>query len=187
MSGIQLAQSSQGELAAIVALLVLACIVGAVAARRYAPAVSVGLAGLLVAGSLAFFISAADGRRGVIEHVVIYASAGLAMGGLLGLAFLRARGPVAPLRIAAIIVAASAPVTGLVALVSLQHACPLYVTRGSGYCYHTHDVLGGWTAGAAIALTLDLLVVAFLLAISARQSRLAIEDAALLRPLSARP
>jgi hypothetical protein len=55
---------------------------------------------------------------------------------------------------------------GLAALISIQHACPLYVTKGAGACYYEHDVLGGWSAAAAILIALDTALIGVLLMIS---------------------
>jgi len=85
------ADVSQGELAAIAAALVAACITDAVLARCRAPAVSLGLAAAAVTGVIGFFVSPADGPRGVPQDVVLWASGGLAVFGLLGLIFLPGR------------------------------------------------------------------------------------------------
>jgi hypothetical protein len=101
---------------------------------------------------------------------MISASVCLTVSGLIALCFFRPYSPVRTLRRTAAAIAVSAPVVGLLALLSLQHACPLYVTRGSAYCYYGDDVLGGWSATAALMLSFDLLVIGFLIWLSARQS-----------------
>jgi len=168
--------ASQGELAAIAAVLTVVCIAGSVLARRRVPAVSIGLAGGLITGLIAFVISSADGRRGVPQDVVVWASIGLVLYGLVALFVLPAPAPAASWRRFGAVIVLCAPLLGLVTVSALQHACPLYVGRGSGFCFYYADVLGGWTAGAAIALSIDLLFVAFLIGVSAVRYRRSSSD-----------
>jgi Kef-type K+ transport system membrane component KefB len=163
-------RQSQSELAAIAVVLCLACIGGAVFARTRAPAVTVALTTGFTTGVLTFFLTSRDDPHGVPLAVVMSASAALTVSGLFALAFFRVYSPARTLRRAAAVIVACAPVVGLLALLSLQHACPLYVTRGAAYCYYDDDVLGGWSAAVAIIISLDLLVIAFLVWLSARQS-----------------
>ncbi|HVQ87420.1 MAG TPA: hypothetical protein VMT88_04470, partial [Actinomycetes bacterium] len=132
MSGFIEAQASQNELFVIAAVLTLACIAGAVSARKQAPAVSVGLATALTIGVVTFIISSHEGPQGVPLLVLMSASVGLAGSGLTAAFLLPANAAAGTLRRAAAATAASAPFVGLVILFSTQHACPLYVGRGSG-------------------------------------------------------
>ena len=134
---------------------------------------SVGLTAGLVAGLIAFFISSADGPRGVPQDVVAWASVALAVCGLVALFFFPAHGNATSLRRVAVVLVLCAPLLILLSLLSLQHACPLYVGRRSGFCYYQDDVLGGWSAAAAVAIGFDVLIIAVLVGVSARQSRLA--------------
>lgn len=110
------------------------------------------------------------------HDVVLGASGGLPEIGLLGLVFLPGRAPAARSWRATTVAAVCAPLVGLVVLFSVTDACPLYVTRGSGYCYYYFDMLGGWAASVAIAVGLDVLGIAFLLGVSAWQARLALHE-----------
>lgn len=169
MIGVQRTSGSLEGLAMIGSVLVGACIAGAVLCRRLAPGVSLGLAGGLLAGVLGFFVSSADGPKLVPAEVVIWASCGLGAFGLIGLLVLPGHPPAAPLRHAAVAVALAAPFVAVALGSLLVEACPLYVTRGAGYCFYDFDMLGGWAAGVAIGL--DLLSIAFLLGVSAWQAR----------------
>jgi hypothetical protein len=171
MSGFVEAQASQNELVAITGVLSLACIIGAVFARKQAPAVSVGLATALTIGAITFIISSHEGPQGVPLLVLMAASVGLAGAGLTSALLLPAQVTTETLRRAAAATAATAPIMGLVVLLSIQHACPLYVGRGSGFCnYDNQDQLGGWTAAAAVIIGLDMLLIALLLWITAMRS-----------------
>lgn len=170
MSGFVEAQASQADLAAIAAVLSLACILGALFARTRAPAVSIGLVTALTIGVITFLVSSHTGPHGVPLLVLMSASVGLAGSGLLAVLMLPSHTPARSLRRAAAVFLASAPLIGLVALLSIQHACPLYVMRGSGFCHYDEDVLGGWTAAAAVIIGLDMLLIALLLWITAKRS-----------------
>jgi len=171
MTGFVEAQASQGELFAITAVLSLACIVGAVFARKQAPAVSVGLATALTIGVITFIISSHESPRGVPLLVLMSASVGLAGAGLTAAFLLPAHAPAGPLLRTAAVTAASAPLVGYLALISIQHACPLYVGRGSGFCnYDNRDQLGGWSAAALVIIGLDMLLIALLVWITAKRS-----------------
>jgi hypothetical protein len=121
----------------------------------------------LIIGVITFVISSREGPHGVPLLVLMLASIGMAASGCVAVYFVPAHAPAASLRRAAAATAATAPIVGLLALFSLQDACPLYVTRGSGFCHYDEDVLGGWTAAAAAIISLDLLVIALLLWITA--------------------
>ena len=171
MSGFIEAQASQDKLAAITAVLSLACLLGAVFARKRAPAVSVGLVTALTVGVITFLISSHEGPQGVPLVVLMAASVGLAGSGLLAAFLMPADAPAGPLRRAAAATAVSAPVVGAMALISIQDACPLYVGRGAGFCNYDHqDQLGGWSAAAVLIIGLDILLVALLLWIAAKRS-----------------
>ncbi len=73
-------------------------------------------------------------------------------------------------------VALAAPFVAVALAYLLVTACPLYRTRGAEYCFYDFDMLGGWASGVAIAIGLDLLGIAFLLGVSARQARKAGSD-----------
>ncbi|MFZ0322863.1 MAG: hypothetical protein WAN48_01900 [Actinomycetes bacterium] len=171
MSGFIVVHGSQDELAAIAAVLSLACVIGALFARTRAPAVSVGLGTALTIGVITFLIGLRDGPHGVPLLVLMSASVGFAGSGLLAVLLLPTQTAARSLRRAAVVILASSPLIGLLALMSMQHACPLYVGRGSGFCnYGTQDQLGGWTAAAAIIVALDMLVIALLVWITAARS-----------------
>lgn len=156
-------------LASITATIAGAALVGAVVAKRHAPAVTAGLIGGLIAGTIGFFVEVADGPHYAPQTVAVWASAGLAVCGLTGLFVLHASEPGERLFVAALLVAVLAPFVGAAALLLLQEACPLYV-RGRSYCFYDIDVLGGWSAGVATLIGLDLLGIAFLLVVSAWQA-----------------
>ena len=171
MSGFDVVHGSQDELAAAAGVLSLACIVGALVARKRVPAVSVGLATALTIGVITFLVSSHEGPRGVPLLVLMSASVGLTGSGLLAVLLLPAHAPARSLRRAAAMIVATAPLVVLASLTSMQHACPLYVGRGSGFCnYDNQDQLGGWTAAAAVIVGLDLLVIALLVWITAARS-----------------
>ena len=171
MSGFVEAQASQSELAAVTFALSLACVIGAVSARKQAPAVSIGLATALTIGFITFLIGSHEGPQAVPLLVLMSASVGLAGSGLTAAFLLPAHAAAGPLLRAAVAAAVSAPIMGLLVLFLTQHACPPYVGRGSGFCnYYNQDQLGGWTAAAAVVIGLDLLLIALLLWITAMRS-----------------
>jgi uncharacterized membrane protein len=53
----------------------------------------------------------------------------------------------------------------------VQQACPLYVTRGSGYCFYDFDMLGAWASGVAFLAGIDALVLMTLFLVSGRQAK----------------
>ncbi len=155
----------------IAGVLAAATAAGALIARPRAPAVTIGLVGALVAGVVGFFVAGVDGPHGVPQEVGVWASLGLAVFGLLGLALAPARPPARPLGRATLIVALAAPVLATVLRFAVGIACPLYVTRGARYCFYDVDLLGGWAAAVTVMLAGDLLGIAFLLGVSAWQAR----------------
>ena len=165
------ATGSPAGLATIAASLVAASVVGAILSRRRAPAVTVGLIGGLLAAVVGFLVAASDGPHGVPQEVGIWASLGLAIFGLLGLVLLPGRPPARVLWRATLIVALLAPFAAAVLRFAVGAACPLYVTRGAGYCFYDVDLLGGWAAAVTVMLAGDLLGIAFLLGVSAWQAR----------------
>ena len=171
MGLLAVAETKPWLLAAVTAAIALAAAVGAMVARRRAPAVATGLAGGLIAGAIGFLVGVVDGPRDTPQVVALWASGGLAVCGIAGLLVLRGRPPATRLLIAAGVVALLAPLVAGIVLLLLQVACPLYV-GGRGYCsYGGIDFLGGWSAGVAILVGLDLLGIAFLLAVSGVQAR----------------
>lgn len=112
------------------AVLVGACIAGAVLCRRRAPAVSLGLAGGLLAGVFGFFVSSADGLKLVPADVVLWASCGLGALGLIGVLVLPGRPAAAPLRHAAVAVVLAAPfVAAAVGYLLVKGLPPLHHAR----------------------------------------------------------
>jgi len=156
-------------LVSIVVLLLAVMLVGGAVAASRAPAVTFALFAGVTWGFIGYAVSIDHGRRGVPADVATWASCALLVGGVLGLVVAPARGSRRSLRRAAGIVLAVAPVAVAVLLLLLRDACPLYVTRGSGFCYYDFDVLGGWTTGVAALFVVDLIVIATVLLLSARQ------------------
>lgn len=163
-------------LAAIAAGLVTAGAAGAVGSRRRAPAVTLGLAGGMFAGVIGFLVAGSDGPRNVPQEVGIWASLGLAAFGLLGLLVFAGRPGARPLWRATWIVVLAAPLAAAALRFAVGAVCPLYVTRGAGYCYYDVDLLGGWAAAVTVMLAGDLLGIAFLLGVSALRARHAGRD-----------
>jgi hypothetical protein len=165
------ATGSPLALAVIAVGLAGASVAGAVVSRRRAPAVTLGLVGGLLASVVGFAVAASDGRHGVPQEVGIWTSCGLAVFGLLGLIVLPGRPPARPLWRATLTVALIAPFAAATLRFAVGAACPLYVTRGAGYCFYDVDLLGGWAAAVTVMLAGDLLGIAFLLGVSAWQAR----------------
>lgn len=140
----------------------------AAATTRRIPAVSLALLGFVAAGGFGFYVSAADGPRGVPGDVAVWASSGLGAGGLLGLAFTSPRTRARDLRRAAMWFLALTPFVAAVVAVALLSACPLYVTEGARYCYHSVDVLGGWISAVTVLAVLDMLALSVICLASAR-------------------
>jgi hypothetical protein len=143
----------------------------AVALARRAPALSVALLGFVAVGAFGFYASARDGPRGVPEDVAAWASCGLGAGGLLGLAFSSPPASARSLRRAARWFFALTPSVAAVVALALLQACPLYVTQGARYCYHSIDVLGGWISSVTVLVVLDMLALALICLASSRAAR----------------
>jgi hypothetical protein len=148
-----------------------ACVVGAALLVRHAPAVSIGLIGALGAGVVAFFVAAADGRHGVLAVVASTASAGLVVGGTIGAVVTRGQPPSSTLWRSAVACAVLALFGAALTFFALQQACPLYVTRGAGFCFYDFDMLGAWASGVTFLFIVDVLVVVALLLISGLQAK----------------
>jgi hypothetical protein len=172
------ATGSPVALAVIAIALVGASIAGAVVSRHRAPAVTLGLVGALIAAVVGFAVAGTTGPHGVPQAVGIWASLGLAIFGLFGLLVLRGRPPARQLWRATVTVALIAPFAAATLRLAVGAACPLYVTKGAGYCFYDVDLLGGWAAAVTVMLAGDLLGIAFLLGVSAWQARRAERAAA---------
>lgn len=146
-----------------------AIVAGGMLFAKRAPAVSLGLLGSLLGAFIGFFVSAADGPRGVPAGVAEWASGGLVAFGVVGVLATRARPPAKFLRRAAMEVLIVAPIVAAILAVLLLSACPLYVN--GGYCsYENVDQLGGWVTVVVILFLLDAVVLATLLLVSASQA-----------------
>jgi hypothetical protein len=144
-------------------------VAGAVVAVRRAPAVSIALVGSLLISVHTFLYVRPEGPRGVPVRVGASSFVALAAFGLFGLVVTRPRASRERLRRAALWACLLAPVAAVGLWLLLAEACPIYVTKGSGLCFHMVDVLGGWLTGAAILLGLDLLTLGAILAVAASQ------------------
>jgi hypothetical protein len=138
---------------------------------RHAPAVSVALFGAVGAGIYGFFISAAHGPKGVPAETVGWATMGLVAGGLIGLVVTRGKPPSSFLWHTAVGCLIGLPFGALLLFLLIDEACPLYVTRGAGYCFYDFDMLGAWATEVTFFLSLDVLVVIALLLVSGRQAK----------------
>ena len=146
-------------------------VAGGILFLRHAPAVNFALFGGLAGGLAGFFVSVADGPRGVPTDVTAWASWSLVVSGVVGLLATRGRPPAKFLRRAAVGFLSLGPVVGGSVAVLLVHTCPLYVTRHAGFCYYSVDVLGGWITEVTMFLVFDAVVLAVLSLTSARQAR----------------
>ena len=81
------------QLAGLVIALIVGCVILAVVFASHAPAASVAILGLVAGGVAGFVVEAADGPKGVPWTVAVWASGGLAIGGLIGLFAARGRPP----------------------------------------------------------------------------------------------
>jgi hypothetical protein len=126
--------------------------------------VSVALFGAVGAGIYGFFISGANGPKGVPAETVGWATMGLVAGGLIGLVVTRGKPPSSFLWHAAVGCLIGLPFGALLLFLLIdQAACPLYVRRGAGYCFHAFDMLGAWATEVTFFLSLNVLVVIALL------------------------
>jgi hypothetical protein len=161
----------EGLLLLIAVVLAIACLVAAFLLIRHAPAVSMGLVGAVIVGSscssfpllmglVASPRTSASGRASACGSGELSASSPRAGGRR------RRRFGMCPWR------AWSSPPFGAALLVlAIQQACPLYVMRGSGYCFYEVDVLGAWASYVTFLFIVDVLVVVALLLISGKQAR----------------
>ncbi|MGE5227071.1 MAG: hypothetical protein ACM3OO_09385 [Planctomycetaceae bacterium] len=148
----------------VATVLVTMVALGAVAAWRPAPAVTVALIAAVAAGIASYVVARADGPRGVPAHVAEAFSVGLVIGGLLGLVATRRRRPGEwPMRRDALWLLAATPFAASAFLLAIQSACPLYVTKGSGLCFYDVDVLGGWASEVTLLFVVDAVIVAGIL------------------------
>jgi hypothetical protein len=148
------------------------CLVLARVFASYAPAASVALVGLIAGGVAGFVVEAVDGPAGVPAAVAVWASAGLGIGGLIGLFVARGRGSARSARRAALWTVAVAPFAAAALTFALQAACPLYVSgKESSYCnYRQVDVLGAWVAGVVFLFLVCAAWLAAVLGISSWQA-----------------
>jgi hypothetical protein len=144
-------------------------VAGAIVFVRRVPAASLALIASLAAGAWGFAYVRPDGPRGVPFTVARWAWVALLAGGLIGLVATRPHASRQTLRRIAIGLTASAPVVAVAVGLLLVEACPLYVTTGSGLCFHDLDLMGGWITGVAILVGSDLLTVGAIVAIAATQ------------------
>jgi hypothetical protein len=163
----------QGLLLLIAAVLAASCLLGAVLLIRHAPAASLALVGAVIAGTIGFFLTSADGPRGVPMGVVSWATLGTLGGAVVGLVATRGRPPSGLMWRSAFACVLIAPFAAALLVLAIQRACPLYVHgRAVGYCtYGDQDLLGGWSAGVVILLMFDLFVVIGLLLVSGWQAK----------------
>jgi hypothetical protein len=148
-----------------------ACVLGAILLIRHAPAATVGLAGAVIVGTIAFFVSSTHGARGVPQDVGSWSSLGLWVGGATGLLATRGRPPSSVLWHAAVTSFVLAPFGTALLVLAIQRAVPLYVMRGAGYCHYDVDVMGDWSSYVAFLFFVDVLVVVALLLVAARQAK----------------
>lgn len=151
----------------VASVLVIVITLGALVAWRPAPALTLALVVGLTAGIVAFFVGRANGPRGVPALVSEVTSVGIVVGGSLGLLFGRRRHSGEwPMRRDALWLVVLTPFAAAALLQAILDACPLYVTRGSGFCYYDFDLLGGWAAGVVFLFVADMLILAGLLWLS---------------------
>lgn len=156
----------------LVVVLAVGCVVLASIFASHSPAASVALLALIAGGVAGFVVEAADGPKGVPATVATVASAGLGIGGLIGLFATRGHPPARSARRAAIWTLAAAPFAGAALTFALQAACPLYVSgKKSSYCnYEGVDVLGAWVSGVVFLFLLSAAWLALVLWISSWQA-----------------
>jgi hypothetical protein len=161
----------EGLLFFIAVVLAGLCLVAALLLARRAPAVSMALAGAVAGGTVAFAVSAAHDRHGVPQDVGVWASVGLWAAGAISLVLTRGRPPSSFLWRTTIACLALAPFGAALLFLSVTQACPLYVTRGAGYCFYDFDMLGAWASGVTFLFVGDMIAVMALLLVSGVQAR----------------
>jgi len=153
-------------------LMVGSSLAAALLARR-APAVSFALIGAVVVGLCGFVIGGADGPHWLPSEVSVWASLGVAAGGLVGV--MLTDGKPTDRRFltrGGVIVLFLAPGAAIALGLALAEACPLYSRFLKGYCYYgDEDLLGGWATGVAMLFFLDLVTLGALFLISAHRAR----------------
>jgi hypothetical protein len=144
-------------------ILVGATVVGALAAWRAAPAVTVALGCGLVGAVIAYDVAGTDGPSGVPSAVAFWFSVGLLLGAISGAALTRRRNLDSwSMARAAVVVLLLTPFACVALTFALQEACPLYVQQG--LCdFEGTDQLGGWITFVVFLAGVDLLVIAGLL------------------------
>jgi hypothetical protein len=151
----------------IVTVVAVLAVLGAVLAARPAPAVSLALVAGLAGGSIAYVVARGNGTHGVPASVARGFSAGVALGGLIGLVVSRRRkAGTWHMRRDAVWLLVVTPFAAAALLLAIFDACPLYVTEGAGLCFYDVDLMGGWAAEAAFLFVLDMVILATLLWLS---------------------
>jgi hypothetical protein len=166
----------EGLLLVIALILAGGSLIAALLLRRRVPAVSIALGGAVIAGTVAFFVSAAHDRHGVPQDVAVWASFGLWVGAV-SVFLVGGQRPSRPLRRIALMCLVLAPFGAALLLLAVQQACPLYVTQGAGYCFYDEDVLGGWAAGVTFLFVLDMVAITAMLLIAGRAKKQATPEA----------
>jgi hypothetical protein len=161
----------EGLLLVIALVVAGGCFTAALLLRSRAPAVSIALSGAVVFGTVTLFVSSAHDRHGVPQDVGVWASVGLWVGGTIGLVVTRGRPPSRSFWLIALTSLILAPFGAALLLLSVQQACPLYVTERAGYCFYDFDLLGGWAAGVAILFIVDVIAIVAILLIAGWQAK----------------
>jgi hypothetical protein len=152
----------------IALLLATGSLAGAALLRHRAPAVSLGLVGGVAGGLYGLHFAYHHDPKSVPADVAVWATCGLLAFGLLGL-LLTPRGPARTLRHIAAWCAALAPLFAAALAIALLWACPLYVTKNAGFCFHEIDVLGGWITSVTFLFIVDAAVLVVMLLVSAKE------------------
>jgi hypothetical protein len=135
---------------------------------RYAPAVTVACCAGLAIGGLALYVVLHHPQPDAPTTVALAASAGIGLGGLIGL-LATPRGDARSLRRAGVASLTIAPCVGAALAVSLEAACPMYVVGAkAGLCRYGIDVLGGWLGPTAALAVVDVVVIGLLFLVSGR-------------------
>jgi hypothetical protein len=155
-------------LLSIAVVLATASLAGAALLRHRAPAVSLALVGGVAAGLYGLHFAYHHDPKSVPADVAVWATCGLVAFGLLGL-LLTPRGPARTLRRIAAWGAALAPLVAAVLAIALVWACPLYVTKNAGFCFHEIDLLGGWITSVTFLFVVDAAALVVMLLVSAKE------------------